>query len=75
MGENRENSRIFAQKGIGGEGIAAQKLRQAYLANGFAKPKFELVSAMRISSLYFAMRSEREREPVLIWPVPRPTAR
>ena len=28
-----------------------------------------------MSSLYLAMRSVREREPVLIWPVPRPTAR
>ena len=35
----------------------------------------EFDSAIRMSSLYLAIRSERDREPVLIWPVPRPTAR
>jgi hypothetical protein len=30
---------------------------------------------MRRSWLYFAMRSERDAEPVLIWPAPVATAR
>ena len=37
-----------------------------YLPNGSAKRKSGRSSAIRISSLYFAIRSEREREPVLI---------
>ena len=47
----------------------------SYRPNGSARRKSGRSSAMRISSLYLAMRSERESEPVLIWPVPRPTAR
>ena len=32
-------------------------------------------SAILRSSLYLAMRSERDMEPVLIWPQPSPTTR
>ena len=42
---------------------------------GLVRVRRRLASAMRISSLYLQRRSVREREPVLIWPVPRPTAR
>lgn len=46
-----------------------------FYSKGLASLMLGLDSAMRRSSLYFATRSERDMEPVLIWPVPSPTAR